>query len=158
MKSVRPLHPGVWLLALLASPAALSESAAEVRDGQGRLWRWQAGTVSLCAPVNGPCRWSQSLPDAPRHGQVHLLAADDGLWAASGRMLYRLDARGRIEVVRRFDAPVDALHLDPQKRQVMVSTGRYVVVLDRRGQEVNRIRIRYANIAARFHSTSGRRA
>lgn len=85
------------------------------------------------------------LPSVPH--AVDMLVDNDMVWLAIANELYRINIKGQLVAERRFHDRIHALHFDPKKSQILVVTPRYVIVLNRQGRQIDKIRTRLPNIA-----------
>ena len=112
-----------------------------------RVWIYGNRRLQALLP-DGSRVVDRHLPQLPQHQPVvELLAENDRIWLAIGRVLYEFDRHGQITKHRGFRDAINAIHYDVKRGQLLVATADYVVVLDQNGHEIERIHTRLANIA-----------
>lgn len=110
---------------------------------------WIYGKQRLQAfQSNGNQVVDRLYPELPNmQTTVELLAEGERLWLVIGRVLYQFDITGALIQQRGFHKAIDAIHYDVKRAQLLIATPDYVIVLDRDGREIERVKVRLANIA-----------
>ncbi|MBN1379694.1 MAG: hypothetical protein JXA04_10725 [Gammaproteobacteria bacterium] len=127
-------------------PVADSEVAA-LSAGRQHIWIYGDQRIQVFSS-DGSQLIDHYLPDSPtNHSAADLSFGFDSVWLAIGRSVYQFDEQGKLIKRRVFHNTVHAIHFDNLKSQILVTTASHVIILDRKGQELKRLRTHLPNIA-----------
>lgn len=120
---------------------------ATLNSIDGQIWVYGKQRLQAYNP-DGNRLIDQHYPNLPAGNSASDLAVGyDSVWLAIGRTLYRFDEEGRLIKRRSIGALIQSIHFDIKESCILIETPSQVVILNREGEEVKRIRIRLPNIA-----------
>ncbi len=120
---------------------------ATLSSRSGNIWVYGKQRLQAYNP-DGNRLIDQHHPNLPTgNSATDLGVGYDSVWLAIGRTLYRFNEQGELIKRRVFRTPINEIHFDVKKSQILVVTPSYVFILDSKGQELKRIRTRLPHIA-----------
>lgn len=128
---------------------ALDGTDAEIAAINSESQIWVYGKQRLQAyTAEGDQVLNLHYPDLPSdRSPSNLLATDNTVWLTIGHVIYLFDADGQLLHRRNFAKSIRSIHYDVKNSELLVTSGKYVFVLDTEGSEVDRIKIRLGNLA-----------
>jgi hypothetical protein len=120
---------------------------ATLNTGKGHIWVYGNQRLQSYHP-DGSQLIDQYHPDLPANNSAADLGVGyNSVWLAINRTLYQFDEDGILIKRRVFRTSIRAIHFDIKKSQILVTTPKYVFVLDSEGHQLKKIRTHLPNIA-----------